>query len=337
MGNEQEHMNRPTFRGELLTWYRANARALPWRETRDPYAIWISEVMLQQTRVVAVIPYYERFLTQFPDVTALAEAPEQTLLAAWAGLGYYSRARNLQKAARNIVALGGFPRTYEEIRELPGIGDYTAAAVASIAFHLPHAAVDGNVLRVLSRLLAEEGPVDAPAIRRSLAAEAQALLDTRHPGDWNQAMMELGATVCLPRNPLCLQCTVMPQCRAFELGITNRLPVKSTKPERRKFSLTVALVKKQDRLLLVQRSPSERRLPGFWELPPFEELPGITFKSAVGMFRHSITINDFEVTVVEASLPRAPKGARWVFCNELGSMALTTMTRKALQLAGISR
>ena len=160
-------MNLPRLRRQLLAWYAAHSRDLPWRHTREPYAIWLSEVMLQQTRVAAVIPYYERFLTLFPTVNTLAAAPEQTLLAAWAGLGYYSRARNLQRAAREIVELGGFPQTHEGIAALPGIGPYTAAAVASIAFDLPHAVVDGNVLRVVSRLDAERGDI-ASGVRQAV-------------------------------------------------------------------------------------------------------------------------------------------------------------------------
>ena len=173
----------------------AHQRDLPWRRTRDPYAIWISEIMLQQTRVAAVIPYYERFLKRFPRVEDLAQASETEVLSLWSGLGYYSRARNLQKAARQIVEAGGFPRDYASIRELAGVGDYTAAAVASIAFGLPHAAVDGNVRRVVMRL-AGDAAADVGAI-------ATQLLDRRDPGRWNQAVMELGATVCLPREPLC--------------------------------------------------------------------------------------------------------------------------------------
>src|SRR3954447_1448422 len=175
------------FARVLLEWYHHGKRDLPWRRTSDPYAIWVSEIMLQQTRVAAVIPFYERFLQRFPDVTSLASAPGEELLAAWAGLGYYSRVRNMQRAAR-AMPNGLFPRTYEEIRALPGIGDYTAAAVASIAFGLPHAAVDGNVLRVLSRITNEQGDVTSGLTRARLRAQADEFLNRDDPGTYNQAV-----------------------------------------------------------------------------------------------------------------------------------------------------
>src|SRR6202453_875855 len=214
----------------LLSWYRKHKRDLPWRRTQDPYRIWISEVMLQQTRVAAVIPYYERFLALFPDALALASAREQELLAAWAGLGYYSRARNLQKAARAILELPSFPSDYAALRALPGVGDYTAAAVASIAFGRPHAVLDGNVLRVLSRMVAERGNIKSQAVRAALRAIAETWLDRKRPGEFNQALMELGATVCVPKQPLCGECPVRVHCRAREQGIENQLPVIGGRP-----------------------------------------------------------------------------------------------------------
>jgi A/G-specific adenine glycosylase len=237
------------IRRHLLDWYRGAARDLPWRRTRDPYRIWVSEIMLQQTRVAAVIPYYERFLERFPTVEALAAAPEQDLLAMWAGLGYYSRARNLQKAARQIVdgapkataAVVGegeaaqvqvaFPSTYEAIRELPGVGDYTAAAVASIAFGLPHGVLDGNVARVFARLAADWSDISAPATRKRFQQWADALVDPADPGAFNQAVMELGATVCLPKNPMCLVCPLSGDCAARAQAIQSQLPVKGRRLE----------------------------------------------------------------------------------------------------------
>ena len=191
----------------LLAWYARGHRDLPWRDTRDPYRIWVSEIMLQQTRAQAVIPYYHRFLERFPSVEALAAAAEDEVLALWSGLGYYSRARNLRLAARQIVDSGGFPRSYEGIRGLPGIGDYTAAAVASIAFDLPYAVLDGNVLRVVARVANDAADISAARTRERFRAMAQGWLDAAiEPGHFNQALMELGATVCLPRKPLCLVC-----------------------------------------------------------------------------------------------------------------------------------
>ena len=198
------------IRRKLARWYEKNARDLPWRRTRDPYAIWISEIMLQQTRVAAAIPYYERFLARFPDARSLARAFEDEVLAAWSGLGYYSRARNLHKAAKAIAELGAFPRDYAAIRELPGVGGYTAAAVASIAFHLAHAVVDGNVKRVIARLA---GTADV-----DVQAAADALMDRSNPARSNQALMELGAVVCLPRAPLCDACPVARECQAKNNG-----------------------------------------------------------------------------------------------------------------------
>ncbi|HWB95145.1 MAG TPA: A/G-specific adenine glycosylase, partial [Bryobacteraceae bacterium] len=207
-----------SFAAALLAWYARSHRDLPWRRTRDPYRIWISEIMLQQTRAQAVIPYYEKFLDRFPTVEALAEAPEHDVLAAWSGLGYYSRARNLQKAAVAITAAGGFPREYEELRRLPGIGPYTAAAIASIAFGLPHAVLDGNVMRVVARLENDPADIASPKTRARFQQRAQELLDPREAGHFNQAIMELGATLCLPRAPQCLLCPVAGECRALAAG-----------------------------------------------------------------------------------------------------------------------
>src|SRR5690349_5158936 len=192
--------------GLLGAWYARGHRDLPWRSTGDPYRIWVSEIMLQQTRAQAVIPYYERFLTRFPSVPALAAAKEDEVLALWSGLGYYSRARNLLRAARQIAAAGSFPSDYDAIRALPGIGDYTAAAVASIAFGRPHAVLDGNVLRVVARMENDAADIRSSRTRERFREIAQSWLDPRDPGHFNQALMELGATVCLPRNPLCLVC-----------------------------------------------------------------------------------------------------------------------------------
>ncbi|HEX4643869.1 MAG TPA: A/G-specific adenine glycosylase, partial [Candidatus Acidoferrales bacterium] len=216
----------PKFRRRLLSWFSKRKRDLPWRRTRDPYRIWLSEIMLQQTRVAAVIPYYERFLEAFPDVRSLASAKTDDVLANWAGLGYYSRARNLQRAAREIAArpAADFPRDYDAALDLPGIGRYTAAAVLSIAYGAPHAALDGNVARVLARIGAVRGDLRVPSRWRKLEAAAQELLACRAPGDWNQAMMELGATLCTPRSPRCGLCPVEAWCRARQLGIAEKLP-----------------------------------------------------------------------------------------------------------------
>jgi A/G-specific adenine glycosylase len=315
------------FRADLLEWFARQKRDLPWRRTRDPYAIWISEIMLQQTRVAAVIPYYERFLASFPAFEVLAEAAETELLAAWAGLGYYYRAHNLQKAARMMRESGAFPSTYEEIRRLPGIGDYTAAAIASIAFELPHAVLDGNVLRVLSRVLADETNIASAGGRKHFAIAANELLDRRRPGAFNQAVMELGATVCLPGNPRCLVCPVAQWCRARASGRQNALPVKIRERKSAEEHRTVFWIERQGRVLLWRRPADSRLMPGFWELPEAEQLPGITGRR-LGSFRHGITFHRYLFDVVEASA--AGIGCcEWVAVEELARLPVSTIARKA--------
>jgi A/G-specific adenine glycosylase len=214
------------LRRNLLAWYRANRRDFPWRRGRDPYRIWVAEIMLQQTRIAAVLPYHERFLERFPNVRELARARESEVLKYWAGLGYYSRARNLHRAAKIIVREHAeqFPSDVNSALALPGIGHYTAAAILSIVFDVPLAALDGNVARVLARLFAVRGDLRAPTTWRKLGAAAQTLLPSRAPGDWNQAMMELGETICTPRSPNCAACPIARHCRARALGIAEKLP-----------------------------------------------------------------------------------------------------------------
>jgi len=252
----------------LLDWYRANKRAMPWRETRDPYAIWISEAMLQQTRVETVIPYWERFLCRFPDVHALATADLDDVLGAWAGLGYYSRARNLQAAARLIDENHGgrLPDDAEVLQTLPGIGRYTAGAVASIAFDRPEPILDGNVKRVLARLLGIREDIGQSAILERLWQEAGKLARGPHPGDLNQALMELGATVCTPRMPRCEDCPVSRVCDARARGDAESLPVKARKKPARKVEAVAALVVRRGKALAVRR-PSSGLLGGLWDLP----------------------------------------------------------------------
>jgi A/G-specific adenine glycosylase len=215
-----------SVRRNLLAWYRANRRDFPWRRGRDPYRIWLAEIMLQQTRIAAVLPYYERFLARFPDVTALARARESEVLKFWAGLGYYSRARNLHRAAKKIVRehAAQFPAAHEQALALPGIGRYTAAAILSIAYDVPLAAVDGNIARVLARLFGVRGDLRAPQNWQRLSATAQQLLPANSAGDWNQALMELGETVCTPRSPTCAACPISRRCQARMLGLVHELP-----------------------------------------------------------------------------------------------------------------
>ena len=253
----------------LLLWYREHARTLPWRSHPTAYRVWVSEIMLQQTRVAAVLDYYRRFLEAAPTVEALAALPEDQLMKLWQGLGYYSRARNLQKAARQIVEEQGglFPNTYDAIRALPGVGDYTAGAIASIAFGLPTPAVDGNVLRVVARVTGDEGDISTPAMKKKVTAALAELIPLDAPGDFNQAMMELGSTVCLPNGaPLCDRCPAASFCRANLEDRTGELPVKAAKKARRVEVRTVYLVFHGGKAAL-RRRPARGLLAGLWEYP----------------------------------------------------------------------
>lgn len=257
----------------LLDWYETNARSLPWRDEPTPYRVWISEIMLQQTRVEAVKPYFARFLAELPDVPALAAAPEQQLMKLWEGLGYYSRARNLQKAARVMVEEhgGALPADYNALLALPGIGPYTAGAVASIAFGIPMPAVDGNVLRVVMRLTAARDDIADPAVKRAVERRMAVILPRDRPGDFNQAMMELGATVCAPGGePKCLVCPLNAQCEGYRQGVARELPVKAKKKERRIEERTVFLLVCDGELAIRKRAEAGL-LAGLWELPSVEE------------------------------------------------------------------
>ncbi len=256
------------FRKRLLDWYRRHRRILPWRQTRDPYAIWVSEVMLQQTQVKTVIPYYRRFLGRFPDLAALAHAPLQEVLKVWEGLGYYTRVRNLHRAAQRLVRENGgaLPAAYEQWKQLPGVGEYIAAAISSIAFQQPCAVVDGNVKRVLSRLFLCDEPVNRSPSSGVFGSLADQLLDRDKPGDHNQAMMELGATVCRPRRPLCPRCPVRGYCRAFREGVQGRYPVRLARTALPEVSVAVGVVHREGRVLITQRR-EKGLLGGLWEFP----------------------------------------------------------------------
>jgi A/G-specific adenine glycosylase len=288
--------------------------------------------MLQQTRAQVVIPYYQRFLDRFPDVQALAGAREADVLALWSGLGYYSRARNLQRAAMAIVAEGRFPRTYDEIHELPGVGPYTAAAVASIAFGSAHAVVDGNVLRVISRLRGDGADIQSSKTRARFQRAADEWLDRRDPGLFNQAVMELGATVCLPRMPRCTACPVASFCEALETHRQHELPVKGGKRAAERIGLQVVIIAKKESVLLRRRAATESLMAGFWELPAPEDLPGWHADKTLGSFRHTITHHHYTITVLTGNLPTPPRGFHWRSTRALARIPLTTIARKALRL-----
>ena len=256
----------------LLDWFSTCQRILPWRENKDPYRVWVSEIMLQQTRVEAVIPYYNRFLQRLPSIKALADCPEEELLKLWEGLGYYNRVRNLQKAAKVMVKQygGQFPHSWEQVRALPGIGDYTAGAICSIAFDQPTPAVDGNVLRVLSRVLCRYDNILDPRVKRRTERELRQVLPQR-VGDFNQSLMELGALVCLPGGPpKCLVCPLRQVCRGRAQGVAEELPVKAKAKPRRREDRTVFLLVSQEGRLALSRRPDQGLLAGLWELPAAE-------------------------------------------------------------------
>jgi len=310
----------------LLAWYRENARDLPWRRDPTPYQVLVSEVMLQQTRVAAVLGYYGRFLEEAPTAAELAVLPEDRLMKLWQGLGYYSRARSLQKAARQIVEEHGgvFPRTYEAIRALPGVGDYTAGAISSIAFHLPVPAVDGNVLRVAARVCGDGGDISSPAMKKKVTAALARLIPLDAPGEFNQALMELGATVCLPNGaPLCGKCPAAPFCRAHREGREAQLPVRAPKKARRVERRTVFLFFYRGQVAL-RRRPGRGLLAGLWEYPnePAEEagwperwgLIPLSLERA-GEGKHIFTHIEWHMTALAGELPSPALPQGWVWAD----------------------
>jgi A/G-specific adenine glycosylase len=307
------------FAQRLLTWYAQHQRDLPWRKDRDPYRVWLSEIMLQQTRVAAVLEHYRRFLKKYPTVHRLAAARESSVLAAWSGLGYYRRARMLHAAAKVVVSQheGKFPNHREGLHQLPGIGRYTSAAVASIAYDEPVAVVDGNVERVLQRFLGK--PVKSEKVWQI----AESLLDSGRPGDFNQAMMELGATICLPRQPKCLLCPVSALCAS-----RGELKMPQAPSRQRKRTIHFTLTRRNGEVWLVQRGNNESLMPGMWELP--ELTADAANGNALLSLRHSITVTDYSVHVFET--PTAENlGGKWVPASRLASLPLTGLARKILR------
>jgi A/G-specific adenine glycosylase len=314
---------RKKFRRRLLAWYDQHRRDLPWRASRDPYRVWLSEIMLQQTRVAAVIDHYHEFLRRFPTVEKLAAAREASVLAAWSGLGYYRRARMLHAAAKVIVRQHGgkFPPIEEGLRALPGIGRYTAAAIASIAFDEPVAVVDGNVARVLQRLSGKR------LAGEELWTAANHLLDAKRPGDFNQAVMELGAVLCTPRAPSCLTCPVVELC-----ATRGELPITTRPAPQQKREIHYALNRRNrdsrgGEVFLVRRPPDASLMPGMWELP---ELASMSGGSPSFTLRHSITVTDYSVRVWRAAAPSRVAG-KWIPLERLGQVALTGLARKILR------
>ena len=335
----------------LLEWYGRHQRPLPWRQTKDPYAIWVSEVMLQQTQVATVIDYYRRWLERFPTLSALAQASEDDVLVAWQGLGYYSRARRLLEGARYLVREHGneLPRTPAAWLDVPGVGRYTAGAVTSIAFGARAAGVDGNVMRVLCRLHALPGNPQKAPLAAELWRLAEGLLVTGAPGDVNQALMELGATVCQPKAPKCGVCPWSARCRALAAGQAERYPELPARPKPTQVVMACAVASRGDRVLLAQEAPTAARWASMWLFPTVEVAAergapealtraleerhglGVRVLAKLGVFKHSvtryrITVHTYACRVAGASRPRA--GARWWARHELNGLALPAVHRR---------
>jgi len=308
------------FRRQILSWYRANRRDLPWRKTRNPYRIWVSEIMLQQTRVAAVLEHYQKFLKRFPTVHDLASANEADVLAAWSGLGYYRRARMLHRAAQELVTEcdGRVPKTAVELQQLPGVGRYTGNAIASIAFGESVAVVDGNVERVLNRIMR------ADVSGQRLWTTAQQLLDPANPGDFNQAIMELGATVCTPTAPSCERCPISSHCASESRTIKNT----RSREQRQQRTALLLLRRRRNLLLLRRRSERESLMPAMWELPQLKSAP---IAPATLKVKHSITTTDWTVEVFASGEPERSASLQWAGVAQLGTLPLTGLTRKILR------
>lgn len=333
----------------LLDWYDANRRVLPFRGTRDPYAVWISEIMLQQTRTDTVSGYYTRFLNRFPNIAALAQADEQEVLKYWEGLGYYSRARNLHKAAQIMQREygGRFPTTYEGVRALPGVGDYTAAAVASIAYRLPYPAIDGNLTRVLARVHGVREDIDRPSVKRLIHELGEREIDRQRPGDWNQALMDLGATICVPGTPDCARCPLQAQCDAYAQGDADQLPIRAAARPPVPVDVGVGLVIAEGRVLTIKRDAA--LLKGLWTflLCEGDSTPeGMARKlEALGMqanriiplgeARHVFTHRIWNMKLYRVDLPAMPgrTAGQWADAQTLTGLPLPTAMKAARRAA----
>ena len=321
-----------SFTDTLLAWYNRYGRDLPWRRTRDPYAIWLSEIILQQTRIAQGQAYWERFMERFPNVESLAAASEDEVLRLWEGLGYYSRARNLHAAAQQIVALGAFPDSLEEIRALKGIGDYTAAAIGSIAFGLPAAVVDGNVYRVLARYYGIDTPVGSTAAKKEFTTLAQSLLPVDRPGDFNQGMMDFGAIQCTPANPACLTCPLASNCTALREGRVESLPVRQRAVAVQTRQLVYIYLRCNGQTAIRRRGAGDI-WQGLWE-PLTELLPGLQPHLLRQGVKHQLThrtlIADFYLAETQQA-PALPEGYIWIPEAELDRYAKPRLFELLLQ------
>ncbi len=340
-----------TFTRRLLAWYRSNARTLPWRNHPDPYAVWVSEIMLQQTRVETVIPYFNQWMIRFPTIESLAEASEQEVLNLWEGLGYYSRARNLYKAAKIVIEKfnGQLPRDLDALRRLPGIGRYTVGAIASMAFGMDEPTLDGNIRRVFARVFDISVPADSSSGEKALWNLAAEYLPKGKASDYNQALMDLGATICLPKNPRCLMCPLMESCEARLKGIQDQRPVLKPKKKTPHYILAAAVIVKRGRVLLAKR-PSKGLLGGMWEFPngrveddPARELSkrlrsGYRLKvrrnDALGVVRHAYTHFKVTVYIFQCRFISKPanQNLRWAKINDLENLPMGKVDREITKL-----
>ncbi len=319
---------------QLSIWYEENRRDLPWRRTRDPYAIWLSEIMLQQTTVRVVIPYFERFLIAFPTVESLAKAPEARVTALWSGLGYYSRARNLHQAAKQIEKLKKFPDSYATLLTLKGVGPYTSAAIASIAYGESVAVVDGNVTRVISRLFDLSADVGIKKTQREIQLLATELINGQNPSTHNQAMMELGATICVPKNPCCILCPVSSYCKAFENGTQLLRPVKSGKKKQVPWVWSIKLLEKNGRIAMTKSDNGTPWLKGTWVFPgTAKKLTGPLKKP--WDLKHSITKHNIFVVVESAKTGDDFKNLTWMKPQDIKNFGVSSIVHKVLNLKGL--
>ncbi|WP_226659729.1 A/G-specific adenine glycosylase [Pseudalkalibacillus hwajinpoensis] len=342
------------FQKDLISWFKKEQRTLPWRENKDPYRVWVSEIMLQQTRVDTVIPYFERFMRLFPTVEALAEAEEADVLKAWEGLGYYSRARNLQSAVREVAESykGIVPNHPKKISDLKGVGPYTAGAILSIAYGIPEPAVDGNVMRVLSRIIGIWEDIAKPSARKTFEEVTRRIISNDDPSSFNQGMMELGAIVCTPRSPSCLLCPVQEHCRAFAEGSQEELPIKSKKKAPRPVPIAVIALKDYSGKFLIRQRPETGLLASLWEFPNVELSEGglkedqikkhlrdeyeidVEIEKELASFNHIFSHLKWQLTVYEGSYQgeMASKQFKMVDKNELQKFAFPVAHQKITQL-----
>ena len=329
------------FAATLLQWFKNNGRSLPWRETNDPYAIWLSEVILQQTRIAQGMSYWERFIAQWPTINDLAAATEDEVLKAWQGLGYYSRARNLHTAARQVANLGEFPQTFKELKLLKGVGDYTAAAIASIAFGEPVAVVDGNVYRVLSRYYGISTPIDSTEGKKEFQALAQSLLPTNEPADYNEAIMDFGAIQCTPSSPSCTTCPLCETCVAFREQRIYELPVKSKKVKQRERHFTYLYIEHEGEIAIHQRGAGDI-WQGLWEFPQAEQLTSpkdaiwkteaqLLQKGVKHILTHQILLADIYLWRPKIR-PQLPSEFIWIEKQDLENYALPRLIEILLKV-----